>query len=521
DDVDGRTKVATTIKEYKQAVQDYKHSASKETKKIVNEKLAKLKGDIQEVVEGFLFKEDKKSEILLKEIAKLRKEQKKITSLEANEKIAKQISEKSKQITLQTLGDIKDSNIFENSMEWMIEFPELLNEDGSFQGFDIVIANPPYIDSEAMVNSGQTEFRDFIIKNYKIARGNWDIYIAFFNLAFRLINEKGNLSFITPDKWLSKPFGMELRKTYLDNISAVARAGRDVFTSAKVDSILTFISKSTTTKIEVLNCIDKKFKTLHKIDKKDFEEPYILDFIFSEQLSILLKMEKDNIKLSDYTVCENACATSDCYDLKDILKNLENQKITSKHLKVINTGTVGKYISRWGEKEMTYLKDRYLYPIVDEEDFNKSFKNSYATKTFMPKIIIKGLTLLDACFDFDGRVIPGKSTLVICEKDINKLKFIAAIINSKLPLFYIKEKYASSSYNGGINFTKDMINNFPIPKITDADQKKLVNLVDTILDTKNKNPNADTSSIETQIDDEVYKLYSITPQEKNIIEANE
>ncbi len=398
--------------------------------------------------------------------------------------------------------------------DFEVHFSEVFRQNN---GFDIVIANPPYIDSESMVKQGQAEFREFINNKFNTAKGNWDIYIPFFELAFNLLNRKGNISFITPDKWLSKPFGYKMREALLNNISSVVKAGRKVFETAKVDSILTFISKVESKKVKVLNYKNQQFNLLNNVDKSNLKKPYILDFIFSNELNILLKIENVNSLLGEVSSCENACATSDCYELKKILKN--NDLDSTEELKVINTGTIDKFISKWGRKKMTYLKDKYLYPIVEKEDFDNIFKNSYARKTYLPKIIVKGLTLLDACLDLDANIIPGKTTLIICNEDANVLKFIAGFLNSKLPIFYIKEKYSSSSYNGGVSFTKDMINNFPISKISKDEQKPFVELVDKILQAKENDFEADTSDLEDKIDQLVYKLYSLTRDEIEIIEG--
>ena len=84
--------------------------------------------------------------------------------------------------------------------------------------------------------------------------------------------------------------------------------------------------------------------------------------------------------------------------------------------------------------------------------------------------------------------------------------------------FYIKEKYPASSYNQGINFTKDMINNFPIPKITPEKQKPFIKLVDQILEEKKNNPEADVGDLEREIDGMVYKLYNLTEEEIEVVE---
>ena len=153
----------------------------------------------------------------------------------------------------------------------------------------------------------------------------------------------------------------------------------------------------------------------------------------------------------------------------------------NEYYKVINTGTIGRYKPKWGITEMKYLKDKYKYPVVKKDEFHKMFPNTYGTKAKKKKIIIKGLTLLDNCIDFDGNIVPGKSTMIISSDNINDLKVLSAYINSKLPIFYIKQKFSSSSYNGGINFSKDMIDDLPWIKLSKKQYELVVNLVDEIL----------------------------------------
>ena len=51
------------------------------------------------------------------------------------------------------------------------------------------------------------EMRKLIPSSYSLTKGSWDIYIAFFEKGFQASEQSGVLSFITPDKWISKPFG--------------------------------------------------------------------------------------------------------------------------------------------------------------------------------------------------------------------------------------------------------------------------------------------------------------------------
>lgn len=455
---------------------------------------------------------DKKKEKIKSQKSTISFIEKQINSLKAADnkdaiqKVAQQISS----------FDPYDQNHFANWFE-----PEWMFGNEVKDGFDIVIGNPPYIDSETMVNIGLAELRSYLVSKLNYTRGNWDIYIAFFEVGFKLLNNNGIITYITPDKWISKPFGYELRKNLINNFFIIVESGRDVFESVNVDSIITFFSKYLKQDISVCKFKEKKLNSLIKVSNKSINEPYTLDWFFSDNIQIVNKVEKNTNALISLITCENACATSDAYKLKDYLINLKKDTFNSnKQLKVINTGTIGKYLSKWGYSEMTYLGDKYLYPVVNKKDFLYAFENSYGIKATKPKIIIKGLTLLDACLDAEGITIPGKSTLVITHSDINKLKFTLGLLNSKFPIFYIKEKYRGSSYNQGINFNKDMINNFPIPDIESKTINKMVNLVDQILTIKNSNPDAKTYKLETQIDELVYKLYDLTEEEIKIIEGN-
>lgn len=399
--------------------------------------------------------------------------------------------------------------------EWRFEFPEVLNENGEFMGFDLVVGNPPYIDSEYMVKY-MTKDREIIKNRFEVAKGNWDIYIPFFEQGLKIGTEKSLLAFITPDKWIVKPFGLELRKAVFKYVEIVARKG-DVFDSATIDSIVTVINKNTQQKNIEFYLNDKK---INFIDKKliEISKDFSLDCFYNNS-SIIDILRKDKISLNSFALCVSACATADAYKLKPYIKELE--KVTKDTLYIINTGTIGKYVSKFGLKSMKYLKDTYNKPYCTKQDFNSHLGKKYNEVALSKKIIIKGLTLLDACLDLKGDIIPAKSTIVVIDDDNTKLKFLSAIINSKLAFFYIKELYSSNSYCGGINFTRDMIGSLPIPKINSKNQDlvdEIINLVNQILALKTENSSADISKLEKDIDNLIYKLYNLTPKEIEIIE---
>ena len=165
-------------------------------------------------------------------------------------------------------------------------------------------------------------------------------------------------------------------------------------------------------------------------------------------------------------------------------------------------------------KPITYLGHHELYPVINKEQFEKLIGRTYCRRAYSPKIIFKGLNLLDAFIDENASYIPGKTTLCICSENIDCLKLLCGIINSKLIFFYIKTKVSSSSYCGGITFTPEVINSLPIPQITDSEKKDIIHLVDRI------QISDDSNQLLKQLDDIVYSLYGLTQEEISIVEES-
>lgn len=413
---------------------------------------------------------------------------------------------------------LDSGEIYRDAFEWRFEFPEVLDENGDFIGFDAVIANPPYIDSEKMIKDGHDNLREYLSDNYACAVGNWDLYIVFMELAMNIMKKTGTMSYITPDKWLSKSFGDEFRNRYIDGIEQVIVLGRDVFDSALVDSIITQVSNTSIQTVTAASMANGGVTVLNQVLKTDLAAPFSLDPLLSPHYSFIYRLDKTHDRLGNMIKCESACATSDAYKLKPFVRECVGAFDSEADYSMVNTGTLGKYISRWDVKPMTYLKDKYLKPVVSRIEFGVHFKNTYKIKSDAKKIIVKGLTLLDATLDLRGEMIPGKTTLVLASADDDVLKYACAILNSPLSIFYIKAKYGSASYNGGISFTKEMLNSIPLP-VNSVKIGEIAKLVDRILDIKMESYDADISDLEKKINSILYALYDLSQEEVDMIEG--
>jgi hypothetical protein len=164
------------VDNYREAVMTYRNAQSKDEKHGMEKLIGKIKNDFESEVS----KSDKRylklnklnGELLsltnqssLFELTKMQKE-------EWNKKV-KNLSEEIKKFETE-IEEIKSNKIYENAFEWRFEFPEVMNNEGDFVGFDAVIGNPPYIRQEEV-----KELSSFFLDHYKCFSGKSDIYVYF------------------------------------------------------------------------------------------------------------------------------------------------------------------------------------------------------------------------------------------------------------------------------------------------------------------------------------------------------
>ncbi len=378
-------------------------------------------------------------------------------------------------------------------------------------GFNIVIGNPPYIDSELMTaldEQNGTNFRTQYATNYQTAKGNWDIYIIFFELSMNLLNSAGVVSFITPNKWLSMDYGETLRLKYLDNVYLLSDCSRIKVFEAGNTPVVSFFSKTPTSHIAVEYFTDGYCRISQKPVDKNLIPNKNLGVCLSENLDKVLSIYQMPHRVDDFICVENPFTTKEAYELIPFIA--DETEPSAESFRLINTGTIDPFICLWGQKQTFYLKNKYLHPCIKKSDFKNNFPKRFIQEN-CEKLIITGLRHFECFWDQHGNYIAGKSTILLRELKTSKIGFavLAAILNSSVIKFYLKECYSSSGIDGGINFSAPMIQQLPVPEIKDADKEKLTDIVKQILATKSADPEADTSALETQIDNLVNQLYGI------------
>ncbi len=126
-----------------------------------------------------------------------------------NKKVEK-LSKDTKKLETE-IEEIKANKIFENAFEWRFEFPEVLNDDGDFVGFDVVIGNPPYISQEEL-----GDIKPYLQEHYKTYAGTADLYVYFVERAVTIMRTGAVFSYIIPNKWMRAGYGIALRSFLQD-----------------------------------------------------------------------------------------------------------------------------------------------------------------------------------------------------------------------------------------------------------------------------------------------------------------
>lgn len=459
--------------------------------------------------------------------------------------------------------------------EWRFEFPEILDDDGNFKGFDLIIGNPPYIRQEEL-----KELKPHLAKNYKVYKGTSDIYTYFYELGFNVLKENGILSFITSNKYTRAGYGEALREFLLKNtyiLKYIDLNGIKVFDSATVDtSILCFEkSKSKDNKFKYLALSNEILKTcaynigLYK-DFAEFSQNSLSkeSFTFSDENTSALKakIERIGTPLKEWQGLNiyrgiltgyNEAFIITTEKRNEILANCKDEAEKERTAKLIRKMLRGRDIKRYsyewaglwvinahngyknqnGEKVEAINIENYpslkkhfdeFYPQLEKRADKGlapyNLRNCAYIEEFEREKIVYSEIVRKPQFYLDTKLnFYAEATSFILTGE--NLKYLIAFLNNDFVAFIFKTFYAGGNLGeNGFRYKKAFLEKLPIPKINSKNQKladELINLVDEILKAKEQDKNANTQELENKINSLVYKLYNLTEDEIKIIENKE
>jgi len=327
-------------------------------------------------------------------------------------------------------------------------------------GFDVVIGNPPYVRAEMLGEKNKNYFD----KKYYSSFKQYDIYVLFYEKSISILIKNGVLGFITPNKFYLADYGKKIREYILSNTKLhriVDVSMMNVFPEASVYPTILIFSKSTnitgkiTIQPNVTDINQLEFENSQSISQDTFlnEDDFIINTNISN-FELLDKIDRKGTSLGSLFKITRGFRPPK----EDLIGDQENEGY---YPYLIGEALSKAYNVKWNGKYVKYLPNEIpeSKPI---EILNQ------------PKVMIRDIGLLFNAYMDYGKFFCLKTIYFIYGNDIDQLRYLTSILNSKLMNFYFKERFSSMHISGGyLRFRKQFIEKMPIAKVNENKVKQL------------------------------------------------
>ena len=555
-------KNSISISDYCQAVNNYKNANSKEEKKELEDFLRQIKGNLRTQIglndpklKTKLQLERELNDLLAPQLFEISKKEQ-----AARDKKAKELHAKIDKLK-KAIEEIQNNKVFVDAFEWRIEFPEVLDENGKFIGFDCVIGNPPYIQLQKMGSDA-----DALQKmNYQTYERTGDIYCLFYEMGMSLLKPGAMLSFITSNKWMRAGYGESLRSFLAfqcDPIQLIDFANNKIFDSATVLvnilslikrenqgktwacsvednfdigklsdyvmthavvsefnsseswSILTDIEKSIKAKIEAVGTPLKYWGvSINYGIKTGFNDAFIIDSDKRNQILTDCQTEEERIRTSAIIrpILRGRDIKRYGYDFADqyIIATFPSRQYNIDDYQSLKSYLLGFRMERLEQTGKEYTIDGENVKARKKTN-NKWFETqdsiNYWDEFSKPKIIYPNMTkFLPFVFDHNGYLTNQKCFIITGEK----LGFLSAFLNSSLFKFCFANRFPELQGKTR-ELSKIFMDEIPVINVSDEQDKEFSSLVEDI-------QNNFTHDKAQNIDNRIFDLYGLNNEERSYI----
>jgi len=404
------------------------------------------------------------------------------------------------------LADRKNNKIYDHAFEWRFEFPEVLNDEGDFIGFDVVIGNPPYIQL-SKTEYITKEYRNYFLEKFQTSGGRLNTFIFFIHLSNRILNSYGLLHFIIPNTILSQEYYSFTRDFLMNKVSLTEIVNFPIlpFDDAVVETVLIqyINSPNLVNSVEIKELSKNKLTPISKLKKEVINRNSKYSFVYN------LNPVIEKVFNKKYDTFGKICEVNQGIALKgDKSLSIKTFKENENCFKLLDGRNINKYSIKWDGIYLDYDSNK-IHSCKRKDIFESDEK-------LMFRRVSSSLI-----FTYDNEKFYALNTLVIVNKiDRNigpDLKFILGLMNSKLMNYIYANKFKSTKTVFS-EIQARSVKELPLPKISREIENQMISFADKIILLKKSNK--DTTALETQIDQLVYELYGLTEEEIAIVESH-
>lgn len=394
---------------------------------------------------------------------------------------------------------------------------------GVKEGFDIVIANPPYVFTRDVKFSG--DFKKYIDKEYfsKVNNsiekskskqsGKINLFAVFVMKGIMLNTKNGILTYILPNNILRTTTYDLVRKYIIDNtsITQIVDLGSGIFEKVTASTIILQLNNLIRTDNEVT-----VLTQVHDFSLRLFDTSIIHQNQFLKNISYAFNIFGNNVVCRILQEIEH-----NCYHLGNICSYISpgidgdknkyvSDNMASEQYKPL---LYGKNIKRYAIQ----FDDNYI--LYDKKLLNRSRNEIiYLTPKIITQRISGGTKPIIAAIDYNQfYTFNSVNNIILKDKTIG-LKNVVALLNSNIINWYYANNFSNNS-TLTVNISKTYLEKLPIPEISKEIENQLNDLVNIIMEKKSIDSNTDTSKEEQEIDLIVYKLYGLTYDEVKVVDS--
>jgi hypothetical protein len=458
------------------------------------------------------------------------------------------------------IEEVQNNAIYDNAFEWRFEFPEVLDEEGKYLGFDVVIGNPPYIRQEEF-----SPIKHLLKDNYSVYKGTADMYVYFVERAFMIMRDRGHFVYIIPNKWMRAGYGDLLRPYLLDQklIGIYDFGDLPVFEEATTYPCIIEASKSGPTtsfdaaEVETLEYADGLGTYLDNVSYEINStqlQPSGWTLTRPEVQAVLDKIRSQGVPLGEYVDGKIYRGVLTGYNKAFVIDEATKDRLIaedSRSAEIIKPLLAGKDIKRYqtpvASKWVILFKNgqtKSQYGDLTETQAWARLQQDYPSVTEWLQPFADDARKrsdqgdywweLRACAyydDFEQEKIMLPDISIRCEAIYDQSKYYAVntayiilgtglvelgLLNSNL-LLYFYSNLTSTIRGGYLRFIRQYLAQIPIVDMSDSEKTRTKSLVTQIIDLKQADQ--PTQHLEYEIDVLVYRLYGLTYDEVLVVDA--